>query len=127
MSQVTTRQLSEAADKLYETKTKRLALQKQVDELKHEEKELTDFLVNNLSKADTTGVSGKTATAKVVTKDIPIVTDWDAFYNYVHANRAFELLQRRLGSPAVKERWESGETIAGVGTFTDVSISITRR
>jgi hypothetical protein len=111
---------------LYETKQERLGLQKQVDLLKEKESALTQEIIDTLPKSSATGVAGRVAACRVVTKEVPTVTDWEALYAFIKKNNAFELLQRRLSVPAVTERWEEDVTVPGVGTFTEVKLSLTK-
>ena len=113
------------ADKLYEVRQKRLAMQKEIDEVEAEEKALKEHIINNLPKSDS-GAAGKVARVSVVTKDVPQVKDWDAFYKYVSRTKSFDLLQRRLSDAAVKERWENKNDIPGVEAFTVVSVSLNK-
>lgn len=118
--------LGACADRLYETRQKRLAMQKEVDEVEAEEKALREHIIQTLPKSEASGVAGKVARVTVVTKDVPQVKDWDAFYKYVSRTKSFDLLQRRLGETAVKERWENGKKIPGVEAFTVVSVSLNK-
>lgn len=120
------KKLAVAADKLYTIREKRLALQKEVDLLQAEETTLKDYLINNLPKSEATGVTGKLARVTIVLKPIPQVKDWDKFYAYVKKHNAFELLQRRLGETAIKERWEAGANIPGVEKFNATTVSINK-
>ena len=113
------------ADRLYEVRQKRLAMQKEVDEVEAEEKALKEHIINNLPKSDS-GAAGKVARVSVVTKDVPQVKDWDAFYKYVSRTKSFDLLQRRLSDAAIKERWENKKQVPGVEAFTVVSVSLNK-
>lgn len=118
--------LGACADTLYATREQRLTEQKDVAALGDYEKAIKEHLIAVLPKSDARGVSGKVAKATIVTKTIPIVEDWDAFYKYVKKTGQFELLQRRLNDAAVQERWEAGKKIPGVGVFNAVSVSVTK-
>ena len=118
--------LGACADKLYEIRQKRLAMQKEVDEVEAEEKALKEHIIQTLPKSEASGVAGKVARVTVVTKDVPQVKDWDAFYKYVSRTKSFDLLQRRLSDAAVNERWENKKDIPGVEAFTVVSVSLNK-
>ena len=113
------------ADRLHELRTKRLEVQKLVDQFEAEEKALKEYVIQNLPKSDT-GAQGKYYRVSVVTKVVPRVEDWDAFYKYVKKTGSFELMQRRLSDSAVAERWDAGKVIPGVDRFQAVSISLTK-
>lgn len=118
--------LGSCADMLYELRAKRLIQQKIVDALESEEKALKDYIIQSLPKSEASGVAGKLARVTVVTKEIPQVKDWDLFYKYVKKTGQFDLMQRRLTTDAVKERWDAGKEIPGVEHFNAVSVSINK-
>jgi hypothetical protein len=118
--------LGACADRLYELRQQRLEWQKKVDALEAEEKALKEHIIRNLPKSEATGVAGKLARVTVVTKEVPQVKDWDAFYKFVKKTGSFDLMQRRLTEAAVKERWEAGEEIPGVERFQVVTVSINK-
>jgi hypothetical protein len=118
--------LGACADKLFELRNKRLAEQKKVDEIAAEETALKNHIIENLPKSEASGVAGKLARVTVVTKQIPQVKDWDAFYKYVKKTGSFDLMQKRLTDAAIKERWEAGKEVPGVEHFNAVSVSINK-
>jgi hypothetical protein len=117
------KKLGAVTDLLVATRDARLALAKQVEELQARETALKDYIINNVPK-DSAGAKGAAYTAKPVTKTKPRVTDWDKFYEYVRRNKAFDLLQRRLGENAVAERWADKKVVPGVESFNYVDVSI---
>lgn len=114
------------ADKLFELRNKRLAMQKEVDIISAEESALKNYIIENLPKSEASGVSGKLARVTIVVKQIPQVKDWEAFYKYVKKTGSFDLMQKRLTDAAIKERWEDGKKIPGVESFNAVSVSINK-
>jgi hypothetical protein len=111
------------ADLLYTTRQDRLALQKKVDEMAANEASLKEALINALPKGDATGVAGKIARVTIITKETPQAEDWTLIQAYVKRHNAFDLLQRRLNSKAVLERWADKKTIPGVAMFRAVEVS----
>lgn len=118
--------IGSCADLLYETKAKRLALQKQVDQLEAEEKDLKDHIINTLPKSQASGVAGKVARVSVTKKSVPQVKDWPKFFTHLKKTGEFELLQRRLNESAVSERWEAKKKIPGVEAFEVVTVSLNK-
>ena len=116
------------ADLLYSTRQSRLELQKQVDELSARETALKAHLIATFTSegADQSGVAGKLANAKLVTKEEPVAQDWELTWKYIAKKKAWDLLQKRLSAPAVKARWENGEQIPGIGHIMVDSISVTK-
>lgn len=115
-----------AADMLYETRQKRLDIQKEVDRLENIEKALKEHFINSLSKKDSTGAAGKLARVQLVQEDIPVAQDWDALYAYIKKTGNFELLNRALNRSAAKERWANKKEIPGVGHFTATKVSVNK-
>lgn len=118
--------LGACADRLYKLRQKRLEMQKEVDKVAAEEAALKEHIINTLPKSEASGVAGRLARVTVVTKEVPQVEDWDAFYKYVKQTGSFDLMQRRLVEAAVKERWEAGKEIPGVKRFQVVTVSINK-
>lgn len=117
------------ADKLYKLREKRYELSRQIKEIEAEEAEIKDYIINNLSKQESNGVSGKIANVRVKTENVPVVEDWEAFYKYVSRTKSFDMLQRRINTKAVRERIEDKKDFAskaGIGSFTTISVSITK-
>lgn len=118
--------LGACADKLYELREKRLAMQKAVDEVEAEEKALKEHLIQTLPKSEAGGVAGKLCRVTIVKKKVPQVKDWDKFYAHIKKTGQFDLLGRTVGAAAIKERWEAGKIVPGVENFEAISISINK-
>jgi hypothetical protein len=118
--------LGAVVDLFFLTQQKRLAAQKAVDKIEEQEKFLAQYLIDNVSREDSSGVSGKIAKVKINKRDVPTVRDWDAFYKYVLKTKDFSLLQKRVGEGAVKERWDNGKEVPGVEPFTVVKASVSK-
>lgn len=114
------------ADQIYALRARRQLAQKAVDLIEAEEKALKAHIIENLPKSQMTGASGKTANVKVITKEVPVVDDWDKFHAYIKRTGNFTLMQKRASDGALKELVEAGKKIPGVGTFDAVTLSITK-
>ena len=117
------------ADKLYKLREKRYELSRQIKEIEVEEAEIKEYIINSLSKQESAGVSGKIANVRVKAENVPVVEDWEAFYKYVSRTKSFDMLQRRINTKAVRERIEDKKDFAskaGIGSFTTISVSITK-
>lgn len=118
--------LAACADLLFTTRQARLEIQKQVDAHAKMETILREHLINELPKGEASGIQGKLARASVVLKVKPTVEDWPALYAYVKKTGNFDMLQRRLSDTAVKERWEDGKEVPGVGKFQYADVSVNK-
>lgn len=118
--------LGACADLLYELRAERLALDKQIEDLRAHETRVREHLEAELAAQGLTAVVGATARAGLTTTQIGHVKDWDAFTNHLIVTQDFSLLQRRLNDAACRERWEAGETVPGVEPFPVTKISLTK-
>ena len=120
------KKIGTCADRLYKIRQERFALQNEAKKLKEQEIMLENYIIDELPKSDASGVAGKIARTSVETKQVPSVEDWPTFYRHVKRTGNFELLSRSLSGKAVRERWENGKDVPGVGSHTVVSVSLNK-
>lgn len=113
-------------DQAYQLRTERLTLQRAVDAIGDQETLMREYIINTFRKADLNGAKGKLAACGVVPKRVPSVKDWDKFYAYIHKNKAYEMLQRRVHERAWRERLDDGQTVPGVEIFDVITLSLTK-
>lgn len=118
--------LAACADKYYQLREKRLAMQKEVDAVKAEESAYSEHLINSIPKSEATGVAGKLCRVSVKTDEIPRVEDWDLFYKHIKKTGEFDLLGRSPTKAAIEARWANNKKVPGVGTFTTVKLSVNK-
>jgi len=99
---------------LHARRTERLKLNNRAAILEQEEKNIQALLLKNGVPA---GIYGNLALSSKF-KDVPKCDDWTQLHNYVIANNAPELLQKRLTESAVMERINAGEHIPGISLDT---------
>ena len=119
--------LGTAIDKLYELRSQRLDVEKVVKTMKSDELALRVHIKQMLDSINLDGAKGSAATAAVITSVDPVAKDWLQIYEFIRENDAFDMLQKRLSSIAVKERWESGILVPGIEKFDNWDLSITKR
>jgi lipid II:glycine glycyltransferase (peptidoglycan interpeptide bridge formation enzyme) len=120
--------LGACADLYYTTREKRLAMQREVDEVEALESAVRDHIINNLPKTDN-GAIGKICRVAVKVKPKPVVEDWDKFYEFVSKNRkkgGFALLNRAVNAKATQEYWDAGKKVPGVGSMNVVTLSVNK-
>lgn len=118
--------LAACADKLYETREKRLEIMRKVKELEELEAALKQHLINELPEQDSSGIAGKSCRVTLVHKEVPYAKDWKEIYEHIMKTGHFDLLGRRLNNNAVQDRWEDGVDIPGVETYTTTTVSINK-
>jgi len=114
------------ADALYKLREQRHALGRKMAAIEAQEKAIRDHLIATLPADGATGVSGKKATVQIAATREPMVSDWEAFYAHVKKTGAFDLMQRRISPPAIRERWEADEQVPGIGTIVVKKVSVTK-
>ena len=118
--------LGGCVDLLYKTRQQRYKLNKAVEALEKLESAISEHLINEVPKGESSGVAGKIARVSLTTKPVPQVTNWEEFYKYVKRTGSFELLQKRLATKAVEERWENKKPVPGVDKYNAIKISLNK-
>lgn len=118
--------LSLAADEYAAVRKQRLAADKVAAELKAKESALQGILIEQMRLQEITAIGGQTVKVSIPVEPdyTPAVEDWSKFYAYIKKNNAWELLERRPGRLACRERWEAGVTIPGVSKFPVYKLSM---
>jgi hypothetical protein len=126
-SQDTTGDIVSLIDNWYDIQQRRLELQRRADELGDEENSIKKKFIILMKERNILKLQATKCALEVKQGDpTPTVHNWELFYGYVLENKAFELLQKRLSSPAIREHWEAGEVIPGVQKFPVDRVVITR-
>jgi chlorite dismutase len=105
-------------------RAQRLLLDKEAAALKETEEELKKAIVAKFREGGITAQGAANGLVKMTELEEPVATDWALFYEYVKQNDAWEMLHKRLTSTAIKEHWEVGESIPGVGKTTVYKLSV---
>jgi len=116
--------LGACADEIKEVDALASAMQKEVDKVKARKRELENHLIDNLDKSNDGGAVGLKYMARVVTEPTPKVEDWDALRQHILNTGDWELLTRSIKAASVREAWDAGVQVPGVGTFNRVKLSI---
>lgn len=89
-------------------------LNKQLKELRGEEKYVDVLLLKKMDSEGVSRTANENASVSINEDTVPDVTDWDALYEHVTSTQDFSLLQRRVSSTAYKELLKMGEVVPGV-------------
>lgn len=113
-------------DDYKDTRDTRLAMQKDVDKMHDKEKMFAGQILTTLRDAASPVMGGSTHQCIRKVTNEPAVDDWDLLYAHILETKEWDLLQRRLGTAAVKERWDQAEEVPGVGSFPVEKLSLTK-
>ena len=118
--------LGECADMIYSMRAERLQAQKAIEELEEREKMLKQYIIDTLPKEVGSSAGGKLAKVELKQKQIPRITDDNAFYGYLARTKRWDLLQRRLSDSAVVELYDLGKPVPGTELMPVLNLSITK-
>lgn len=116
-----------AADLLHDVKELRLAMQKEVDAVQAREREIREYIIENLSKSDDSGAAGKRYRAQIVTKQSVKVNDWGILWSWARKNDRLDAFQKRLNETMAKDWMESEQRVLpGTEVINIPEVSITK-
>ena len=113
----TPKQLADLGDFWVMRRNERLAAEKKAKALQEDENKVAQYLIDNLSKGEASGIRGKVAAVWVETEPVPVVEDRTKFLAYVFKTKEYDLLTSAISRAAIKERWEAKKTVPGIGRF----------
>lgn len=97
--------LGRSADLYHDIREIRLAMEKDVAELKARESEVENHIIANLSVGQDTGAAGLKYRAQVISKRKPKLSPdgWEPFFTWVNKHGYLNMIQKRIGDVAVQE------------------------
>ena len=108
------------------TRAQRLVLDKQAAEVKEDEEALKNVIIAKFKDGDLTACGATNGLVKMTVLKEPVATDWPALYDYIKETGHWEFLHKRVTSTAIKEHWNAGETIPGVGVTEVYKLSVSK-
>lgn len=114
------------ADAYGNYREQRLMADKEAAAVKERESACSAALIDNLPKSDATGTAGKSWLVCIVSKSKATLDDFDALWVWATKNKRSDMLQRRLNEAAVKELWDAGATVPGVGRIEVPTVSLSK-
>ena len=118
--------LPDLVDNYISLRAQRLALDKEAASLKETEDDIYKVIVSKMREEGMTAMGAKNGMVKLKESEEPVPTDWPALYDYIKETGHFEFLHKRIATLAIKEHWEAGEDIPGVGTTTVFKLSVSK-
>lgn len=110
--------LGQKIDLIYNLREKRKKLEETIKNLRATEEAVSSDVIESMRAEGVRASKGEYASFSYKEETYPIVESWPEFYKYIVESGDFDLLQRRIGSTAWKERLEDGIGIPGVGSYT---------
>lgn len=116
--------LGSEIDKLHALREKKRKLEKEVEDVKHQMAEQEEEIMARMQKENITRATGSKANVSVSENVRPTVQDWDAFYNFIHRNKMYHLLDRRPSVSGCRELFETKGMIPGVVPFKQKTLRL---
>lgn len=101
-------ELTRLVDEFTAARETRLQADRTAKELKKQEDLLAERIIYEGHANDVKFIGGSTHKVTIQTVIKPIVADWATMYEYMVANDAMDLVQKRINEGAVKLRLEDG-------------------
>jgi len=118
--------LPDLVDSYIATRAQRLVKDKEAAQIKQAEDDLWQIIVSKMRTEGMSACGGTNGLVKMTKNVEPVALDWPATWKFIKENDAWELMHKRLTSTAVKERWEAGEEIPGVGRTDVYKLSVSK-
>ena len=116
--------LLNATDELIIVRRAKKELEDELKEAKEIEKEVEQKIIHYMQLQGLDSFSNKDFHIGRRIKNTPRLDSYDELLDYIIKEAAFDLLQKRLSAPAVRERWESGIVVPGVSCFIEEDLTI---
>lgn len=118
--------LPDLIDSYIATRDRRLTLDREAAGIKEQEDDLKKLIISKFREGDILAQGAKNGLVKMKVSKEPVPENWELIYEYIQKNGAWELLHKRLTSTAVKEHWDHGEILPGVGSTDVYTLSVSK-
>jgi hypothetical protein len=118
--------LPDLVDNYISIRAQRLALDKEAASLKETEDDIYKVIVSKMRDEGMTVLGAKNGFVKLKESEEPIPTDWAELWAHIQETGRFEYLHKRIATLAIKEHWEAGEDIPGIGRTTVYKLTVSK-
>lgn len=119
--------LSQHLTALRKAKEAKAALSEKLKAVEAEYENAKRNVIQAMEEQGVEKTSDKFATFSIRRSEVPTVTDWDKFYQFIARRKAYFLLQRRVSVEAWREMRESlqKKDVPGTEVFEKIDLGIT--
>lgn len=114
-------------DQMHSLREKKRELEASIKDLEGQATLLETQIMDGMAEQGLEKMSGTVGTVSITSSTVANVTDWDAFWAYIHKMKYGHLLQRRVSDPAYRELLESGKKVPGTEPFTKKRLNLRAR
>lgn len=115
------------SQRLVEIRNQRRLIAEEDKALKAEFDEVSEEVLQLLDEMGSESVKTGYASMSVKRENVPNITDWDQFYQFVKDQDALYLLQKRLSAAAWREQLELSGEVPGTEPFEKVTLNLRAR
>lgn len=118
--------LAQDIDKAFQLRDEYRALQQTADAAKARLNEAEGHVLARMRQEGLEKAAGTLGTVSVSASEEPTVEPdgWPKVWTWIHKNKAYELLQKRISAPAWRDRKDAGITIPGTVAFVNVRLNM---
>lgn len=117
--------IGETIDDMHNIRARKRALEDMVKELDKEYGTKEMELMSLMDVQQTRTSEGKLASVHIDEVVYPTADNWDEIYKYIHANKYYHMLERRLTAVAYRELVERGIQVPGIVPFKKRKVKLT--
>lgn len=118
--------LPDLVDNYISIRSQRLNLDREAATIKEMEDDLYQVIVSKMRDAGMSVLGAKNGFVKLKESTEPVPTSWPELWKWIQETGNFEVLHKRISTLAIKERWEAGEGVPGVGKTTVYKLSVSK-
>jgi len=116
--------LPDLVNQYISVRAQRLAKDAEAKEIKEFEEVLKEAIVSKYREQGLKVLGASNGIVKMSVLIEPIAQEWPTIWEYIRENGTFELLHKRLANLAVKERWDAGIELPGIGRVEVYKLSV---
>jgi hypothetical protein len=105
-------------------RAQRLVADKEAATLKETEDDIGKLIIEKFRAGNISAQGAGNGLIKMAEVVEPVAEDWPQVWGYIEEHQAWELVHKRITVTAVRERWEAGEEIPGIGRMTKYKLSV---
>ena len=116
--------LLNATNELMLVRKAKKELENELKEAKEIEDEIEKQIIHFMQLQGLNSFSNEDCHISRRIKNTPRLDSYDELIDFIIKEMAFDLLQKRLSTVAVRERWEAGIVVPGVSCFVEEDLTI---
>ena len=118
--------LPDLVNQYISVRAQRLELDRQSKVVKEAEDDLSKVIISKMREQEMKALGATNGLVKLHESEEPVAENWEEIWAFIKANDAWELLHKRITTTAVKERWNDGVAVPGVGKVTTYKLTVSK-